>query len=81
MKLSGLIPFEVVLEEHLLDPDFRSEWERTAPARALANRLILYRVDHGLTLEALARLLGVTWREAADLEAGDDCPRLRCCVV
>lgn len=74
MKMSELIPFEVALEEQLRDPEFRAEWERTAPARALANRLIGYRIEHGLTLAALARLLGVSRDEMVLLEAGDELP-------
>jgi DNA-binding XRE family transcriptional regulator len=74
MKMSDLIPFEVVLEEQLRDPEFRAEWERTAPARALANRLIGYRIEHGLTLVALARLLGISRDEMVLLEAGDELP-------
>ena len=69
-----MIPFEALLAEELRDPEFRAEWERLAPARALAIRLIGYRADHGLTLAALGRLLGISRREAADLEAGDTLP-------
>src|SRR5215204_5013481 len=59
MRLEDLIPFEQILEEELRDPEFRAAWERLAPARAVANRLILYRAEHGLTQTALARLLGM----------------------
>ena len=60
MNLDHLIPFEQVLDEELRDPEFRAEWERLAPARAVANRLIAYRADHGLTQTALGRKLGMS---------------------
>ncbi len=72
--MAGLIPFETLLEEELRDPEFRAESERLAPARELGIRLIGYRADHGLALAALGRLLGISRREAADLEAGDTLP-------
>ncbi len=49
MNLDELISFEQLLERQLRDPEFRVEWERLAPARAVANSLIGYRLDHGLT--------------------------------
>lgn len=45
----GLITFEQILEEDLKDPEFRAEWERTALARAVANEVVRYRIEHGLT--------------------------------
>lgn len=76
MNLENLIPFERVLEEELRDPEFRAEWERLAPARAVANRLIAYRADHGLTQTALARLLGMSQSAIARLEIGEHIPTL-----
>ncbi|MBA3450735.1 MAG: helix-turn-helix transcriptional regulator [Chloroflexia bacterium] len=72
-----MIPFEQILEEELRDPEFRAEWERLAPARAVANRLILYREDHGLTQTALGRLLGMPQSAIARLETGDHLPTLQ----
>jgi transcriptional regulator with XRE-family HTH domain len=76
MRLEDLIPFEQILEEELRDPEFRAEWERLAPARAVANRLILYRAEHGLTQTALARLLGMSQPAIARLETGEHVPTL-----
>ena len=76
MNVDELIPFEKVLEEHLRDPEFRAEWERLAPARAVANRLVGYRIDHGLTQTALGRLLGMSQPAIARLESGDHLPTL-----
>jgi DNA-binding XRE family transcriptional regulator len=71
-----MIPFERVLEEHLRDPEFRAEWERLAPARAVAISLVAYRADHGLTQTALGRLLDMSQPANARLEAGDHLPTL-----
>jgi transcriptional regulator with XRE-family HTH domain len=76
MKREDLIPFEQLLEEHLRDPEFRAEWERLAPARVVANRLILYRAEHGLTQTALGRLLGTPQSAIARLEIGEHIPTL-----
>ncbi len=50
-----------VLAEMLQDPQFRAEWERTALARAVAEAVIRYRAEHGLSQTGLAGLLG--WRQ------------------
>jgi DNA-binding XRE family transcriptional regulator len=76
MNLDDLIPFDQVLAEHLRDPEFRTEWERLAPARAVANSLIGYRLDHNLTQTALGKLLGMSQPAIARLEAADHLPTL-----
>ena len=80
MNLDELIPFETLLEEQLRDPEFRMEWERLAPARAVANSLIGYRLDHGLTQTALGRRLGMPQPAIARLESGDHLPTLETLV-
>ena len=77
MNLDDLIPSEQILEEELRDPEFRAEWERLAPARAVANRLILYRAEHGLTQTALGRRLGMPQSAIARLEIGEHIPTLQ----
>ena len=64
-----------VLAEMLQDPEFRAEWERTALARAVAEAVIRYRAEHGLSQTALAGMLG--WRQpvVARLEAAEHNPR------
>jgi DNA-binding XRE family transcriptional regulator len=76
MNLDALIPFEQVLEEALRDPEFRAEWDRLAPARAMANRLIAYRAEHGLNQTGSGRVLGVSQPAVARLEAGEHLPSL-----
>lgn len=77
VKLEDMIPFEQILEEHLQDPEFRAEWKRLAPARAVANRLIAYRADHGLTQTGLARRLGMSQPAVFRLELGEHLPTLQ----
>ncbi len=74
--MEALIPFEQILEEELRGPTFRAEWERLAPARAVAHRLIGYRADHGLTQTALGRLLGMSQPAVSRLEIGEHLPFL-----
>ncbi len=58
------------------DPAVAAELARTAVANQLAILVIQYRVDHGLTQTALARLLGVKQAAVARMEAGDHEPTL-----
>ena len=67
---------EDVLAEQLADPAFRAEWDRLAPARAVALRLVAYRAEHGLTQTALGRILGMPQPAVARLEAGEHIPSL-----
>jgi transcriptional regulator with XRE-family HTH domain len=66
--------FEQVLAEQLEDQAFRAEWERTALARAVANRIIAYRAEHRLSQADLARQLGVSQPAVARLEIGEHEP-------
>jgi DNA-binding XRE family transcriptional regulator len=71
------VTFDQILEEQLQDPEFRVEWERLAPARAIANSLIRYRIDNGLTQTGLGRRLGMSQPGIARLESGDHLPTLQ----
>jgi transcriptional regulator with XRE-family HTH domain len=46
------------------------------PPRAVANRLIAYRADHGLTQTGLARRLGMSQPAVARWEIGEHLPTL-----
>ena len=74
VRLSELRTGRQVLENHLKDPAFREEWERTALARAVAIRLVRYRVDHGLSQTGLAKLLGMKQPAVSRLEDGETNP-------
>lgn len=71
-----MISFAVVLANTLQNDEFRAEWERLAPARALAIRLIRYRAEHDLTQTGLARLVGMSQPAVARLEIGEHVPTL-----
>lgn len=76
MKPKTLEGADQVLARQLCDPAFRREWERTAPARAVARKLVEYRAEHGLSQTAIARRLGMRQPAVARLEAGDHVPSL-----
>jgi len=66
--------WEEVLEEQLQDPAFRTRWERYAPARAMADALIRYRIEHDLSQSQLAKLLGVKQPTVTRWETGEHNP-------
>jgi DNA-binding XRE family transcriptional regulator len=72
LKTHGVL----IAEEMNRDPEFRAEWERTAPAREVAAQLISYRADHDLSQRALAAVLGVSQPRVAKLEAGEHNPAI-----
>lgn len=80
MKLSDLRRSEESLAIALRDEGFRSEWERTALARAVAIRLVQYRAEHELSQRALAAKLGMKQPAIARLEAGDHTPSIETLV-
>ena len=66
-----------IREEQLeRDPEFRAYWERTVLARAAANALIGFRIEHGITQTELARRLGMRQPQVARLEIGEHTPSL-----
>jgi len=74
MKLADMKSHEAVLQEHLQDPAFRQEWERTGLARAVALQVVQYRADNRLSQSALGRRLGMPQPAIARLEAGEHNP-------
>jgi ribosome-binding protein aMBF1 (putative translation factor) len=75
VKLSDIPTHEDVLAAHLdADPKYRSEWERTALARAVAVKVIAYRAKHGVSQTVLARRLGMSQPAIARLESGEHNP-------
>jgi ribosome-binding protein aMBF1 (putative translation factor) len=50
--------------------------DRTAVARAVASRVVRYRVEHGLSQAELGGKLGVSQPYVARLESGDQSPTL-----
>jgi transcriptional regulator with XRE-family HTH domain len=76
MKLSDLRTSEHVLDDELLDPAFRAEWERTSVARALALQVLAYRTKNELSQRALAAMIGMSQPQVARLEAGSHNPTI-----
>ncbi len=76
MKASDLPSHEEVLADALTDPAFRQEWDRTAIARAVAQRVIAYRIENNLSQTELGKRLGMAQSAVARLEAGDHEPSL-----
>jgi len=76
VKLSELTDHREVLREQLADPEFQQEWDRTALARAVAQWLVAYRAEHGLTQTGLARQLRMQQPAVARLESGEHTPSL-----
>jgi len=76
MKLSDMRTSEQVLADELLDPALKAEWDRTAVARAVALKVLVYRTEHGLSQRALAQRLGMTQPQLARLEAGEHNPTI-----
>lgn len=58
------------------DPEVRAEWSQLAPARAVALRLVGFRIGHDLTRTALGRLVGMSQPAIARLEAAGHVPSL-----
>lgn len=73
-KLSQMGTAAQIRSEDLANDDVRAEHIRTALARAVAMRVLAYRVEHGLSQTALARELGMQQPAVARLEAGDHEP-------
>jgi hypothetical protein len=71
MQVNELSTHQEVLAEQLQDPKFRTEWERTALARAAAIAVIKYRTEQHLSQRALAKLLGWKQPAIAPLEIGE----------
>jgi len=71
-----LVSHQDVLADHLHDPEFRAEWERTALARWLAVEVVHFRSEHGLSQRQLAERLGVHQSDVARMETGEHTPTL-----
>ncbi len=74
MRLDKMRTGDKVIARQLKNPRVRAQWDRTAVARAVAARLVEYRVEHALSQTALARLLGMKQPAVARLEAGEHNP-------
>ncbi|HVC32124.1 MAG TPA: helix-turn-helix transcriptional regulator [Chloroflexota bacterium] len=65
---------DIIAERLRSDPEFRAYWERTALARAIAHRVIAYRMKHQLSQTRLAKILGMKQSAISRLEVGEHNP-------
>src|SRR4051794_21716227 len=65
---------ELVARELNVDDEFRREWDKHAPARLVAAKLIEYRSDNALSQRAMGDVLGVKQPQIARWESGESLP-------
>jgi DNA-binding XRE family transcriptional regulator len=56
------------------NPEYAREWDMQATAREIAWQLVRYRMDHQLTQEELARMVGTSHSQISRLESGQHLP-------
>ena len=74
MKRSELKALDQVVEEHRQDEEFRALWDSTAFAREVANRVVRYRTERGLSQRDLAGIVGMVQPHIARLERAEHQP-------
>ncbi len=78
MKLADMIPLSDEIESRRRrNPEFRKLWDESSFAREVANRVLRYRVEHGLTQAQFGDVVGLAQPLVARLENGDDPPTLK----
>lgn len=77
MTKRGWISSEEVHAELMRDDEFRALWEAEAAARELSLLILKYRIDHDLTLTALARKIGISQPALLRLEIGEHMPTMK----
>lgn len=69
--------FRETLEEQMMDPAFRLEWEALEPERQIIRAIIEGRQLNDLTQQQLAEVTGITQADISRLENGTGNPSLR----
>lgn len=74
MKLSELKPLGQVIDEQRDDAEFRAGWDSSGFARDVANRVVRYRTEHGLSQRQFAAMVGLAQPQVARLEKAEHQP-------
>ena len=74
MKLSDMKSLDRSIDEQRNDSEFRAEWDRTAFARDVANLVVRYRTERGLSQRELAAVVGLAQPQIARLEKAEHQP-------
>lgn len=69
--------FRETLNEQLLDPEFREEWEALEPERQIIRAILEGREERDLTQKQLAEATGINQADISRLESGTANPSLR----
>lgn len=69
--------FDDFLDEKLIDPEFKKEYEAIAPEFAIIQAMIDARRSSGMTQKQLAEKTGITQADISKLERGNANPSLR----
>lgn len=71
------ISFTELLTEQLRDPEFKSEWERLQPQKAVIQAMIDARKRSGITQKQLSELTGIAQGDISRLENGSANPSIK----
>ena len=69
--------FDDFLQEQLLDPEFRKEYDALQPERAVIQAIIDARKTSGLTQKELSQRTGIAQGDISRLENGNGNPSIR----
>ena len=71
------VKFDDYLQEQLMNPDFKKEYEELQPERAIIQAFIDARQNSGLTQKELSERTGIAQGDISKLERGNANPSLR----
>jgi ribosome-binding protein aMBF1 (putative translation factor) len=80
MKRSELKSLDQVVAEHRQDVEFRALWDSAAFAREVANRVVRYRTEKGLSQRDLAAMVDMVQPQIARLERAEHQPSVETLV-
>ena len=72
-----MIKFEDLLQEQMLDPEFKAEYEALEPEFAIIQAIIDARKSSGITQKQLSEKTGIAQADISKLENGNANPSLK----